>query len=179
MDKIILALLILKSRTIYQIRNKFQKSLNLMYSSSSGSIQAAVKKLLKAGYIVSNQQVENGKCKNLLEITESGREAFEQWINSPFCSVQSKNPELAKLFFMGLSDKPNRAERIRGHVRELEEYRAALQIILADAEKIEVPEEYRDLFSYQRLTVKYGVDSVSFEIEWYRSLAKQIEKGSV
>lgn len=177
LDKIILAILMLKSRTIYEIRKNFENSLNLMYSSSMGSIQAAVKKLIKEGYIVSRQQVENGKCKNMLEITESGREAFEHWINAPFSAVRNKNPELAKLYFMGLSDKAHRAERIYEHIRNLEKYRNALQAMWEEAEKTEVPEEYKELFEYQHITVKYGIDSMSFEIEWHRELVKRIEKG--
>lgn len=179
LDKIILAILMLKSRTIYEIRKNFENSLNLMYSSSMGSIQAAVKKLIKEGYIVSRQQVENGKCKNLLEITENGKEAFKDWVNAPFSAVKNKNPELAKLYFMGLSDKKHRAERIYEHIRNLEEYRSALQAMWEEAEKMEVPEEYRELFEYQHITVKYGIDSMSFEIEWHRQLAKRIEKGKV
>ena len=51
MDNIILGLLLLSSRTIYQLRERIDKGLNMMYSSSMGSIQAAIKKLLNCGYI--------------------------------------------------------------------------------------------------------------------------------
>ena len=47
MDNIILGLLLLSNRTIYQLRERIDKGLHMMYSSSLGSIQAAIKKLLK------------------------------------------------------------------------------------------------------------------------------------
>lgn len=63
MDNIILGLLLLQSRTIYQLRERIDKGLNLMYSSSTGSIQAAIKKLLNSGYIDFEETVENGRRK--------------------------------------------------------------------------------------------------------------------
>ena len=39
MDNIILGILLLSSRTIYQLRERIDKGLNMMYSSSMGSIQ--------------------------------------------------------------------------------------------------------------------------------------------
>ena len=43
MDHIILGLLMLSNRTIYQLRIRIDKGLNIMYS-STGSIQATIKK---------------------------------------------------------------------------------------------------------------------------------------
>ena len=63
MDNIILGLLILESRTIYRLRERIKKGMDLMYSSSMGSIQAAIKRLLDRGYISYSERVENGKYK--------------------------------------------------------------------------------------------------------------------
>lgn len=62
-DYIILGLLILSNRTIYQLRSRIDKGLNIMYSSSTGSIQAAIKKLLNNGYIDYRDIQDNGKKK--------------------------------------------------------------------------------------------------------------------
>ena len=50
MDNIILGLLLMCNRTIYQLRERIDKGISLMYSSSMGSIQAAIKKLLNCGF---------------------------------------------------------------------------------------------------------------------------------
>jgi hypothetical protein len=46
MENIILGLLLMCNRTIYQLRDRIDKGIKLMYSSSMGSIQEAIKKLL-------------------------------------------------------------------------------------------------------------------------------------
>ena len=63
MDNIILGLLLLSGRTIYQLRERIDKGMNLMFSSSMGSIQAAIRKLLTCGYIDFTEVTENGKFK--------------------------------------------------------------------------------------------------------------------
>ena len=83
MDNIILGILLLSSRTIYQLRERIDKGLNMMYSSSMGSIQAAIKKLLNYGYIQYEETVENGKYKKIYSITESGKQKFIEWVSSP------------------------------------------------------------------------------------------------
>lgn len=72
MDHMILGLLLLSSRTIYQLHERIDKGLHMMYSSSMGSIQAAVKKLLNGGYIQYEEVVENGKYKKIYSITDRG-----------------------------------------------------------------------------------------------------------
>ena len=47
MENIILGLLLLKNRTIYELRKRINDGLNLMYSCSTGSIQAAIKNYCK------------------------------------------------------------------------------------------------------------------------------------
>ena len=76
MDNIILGLLLMCNRTIYQLRDRISKGINLMYSSSMGSIQAAVKKLLNCGYISYEEIIDNGKYKKIYCITESGKLHF-------------------------------------------------------------------------------------------------------
>lgn len=174
MDQIILALLVMKSRTIYEIRTKFANNLNLMYSSSTGSIQAAIKKLLKAGYITYSEIIENGKYKKVYTITESGREEFEKWINAPFNVGLNKNPELAKIYFMGLSDKRNRCQRIRQYISQLEEYHQTLKLIYEEGKKIQVPKEHEDILKFQLITVKYGVDLSAFQIKALYGLLEDI-----
>ena len=107
MDNIILGLLLLSSRTIYQLRERIDKGLNLMYSSSMGSIQAAIKKLLNCGYIKYEEAIENGRYKKIYSITDSGKQNFIEWVSTPMEIQSSKNPELAKLYFMGFSTKKN------------------------------------------------------------------------
>lgn len=174
MEHIILGLLLLSSRTIYQLRERIHKGLNLMYSSSMGSIQAAVKKLLKNGYISYEEAVENGKYKKIYSITDNGKQYFFQWINSPLEIQNAKNPELAKVYFMGFCDEKNREINIENYLTYLKEQYDALHAICEEADRIEAPEEHRDIFFYQLAAARYGRDFMKFNIEWYESLLKEI-----
>lgn len=170
MDNIILGLLLLSSKTIYQLRERIAKGLNLMYSSSMGSIQAAVKKLLNCGDIQYEETTEDGKYKKIYSITDSGKQHFFDWVNTPMSIQSSKNPELAKLYFMGFSAEENRRKILEEHISQLKEHYAALDIICKDGKNINIPDEFRDIGFYQLAAARYGRDFMRFNIEWYEKL---------
>ncbi|MDE6867832.1 MAG: PadR family transcriptional regulator [Clostridia bacterium] len=172
MDNIILGLLLLQPRTIYQLRKRINEGLNLMYSCSTGSIQAAIKKLLKNGYIAVEEKTENGKLKKVFSITDSGKECFNAWINSPIDNSAAKNPELTKIYFMGFSDKESRAKVIENHIADLKKTYSVLEKICDDGEKIASKMQENDILFYQLQTAKYGRDLMKFNIEWYTGLLK-------
>lgn len=179
MDNTILGLLLLSSRTIYQLRERVAKGLNLMYSNSTGSIQAAVKKLLNCGYIQYEETVENGKYKKIYSITQSGKQHFLEWINTPMLIQSIKNPELAKLYFMGFSEEENRTEMLEKYISQLKEQYHVLDIICKDGENINIPNEYKDIGFYQLAAARYGRDFMMFNIEWYQNLLKEMRHGKI
>lgn len=175
MDNILLGLLFFTSRTIYQLRERIEKGLHLMYSSSMGSIQAAVKKLLGNGYIRYEETVENGKYKKIYSITDTGKQYFLDWVNGPIEMQNMKNPELVKVYFMGLSDKKNRDANIVQHLSHLREQYLVLQAVCEEGERISVPEEQADILFYQLATARYGRDFMEFHISWYENLLKEMK----
>lgn len=179
MDNIILGLLLLCDRTIYQLRERVEKGLNLMYSSSMGSIQAAVKKLLSNGYITFNEIVENGKHKKVYSITESGKAHFFEWVNSPLESQGAKNPELAKVYFMGFAQKENRIKSIENQIEILKEQYAILDAICDEAKNMEVPEKARDVLNFQVISAVYGRDLMKFNIDWYESMLEKLRSNEL
>lgn len=179
MDKIILGLLLMRNRTIYQLRERINTGLNLMYSSSMGSIQAAIKKLLNCGYISYEEIVDNGKYKKVYSITESGKQYFFEWVNTPMEEQSGKNPELAKVYFMGFSDKKNREASIEQHLIFLREQYNALETICEKAKNIELSKEYDDIFNYQLVSALYGKDLMRFNIDWFESLLNKMRSGEI
>lgn len=175
MEYIILGLLLLADRTIYQLRERIDKGLNLMYSSSMGSIQAAVRKLLRSGYISYAESVENGKYKKTYSITEGGRQYFAEWVNHPMETRNVKNSELAKIYFMGFSDKEKRAALIEAHLMNLKEQYQILCTICKEADSVEIPEEKRDILFYQLAAARYGRDFMKFNIDWYGNLLHEMK----
>lgn len=179
MDHIILGLLLMCNRTIYQLRDRISKGIHLMYSSSMGSIQAAVKKLLNCGYINYEEMVDNGKYKKVYGITESGKQHFYEWINAPIEEQSPKNPELAKIYFMGFSDKKNRETNIQQHLLYLKEQYNVLETICESAKNIDVSEEQKDILNYQFASALYGKDIIKFNIDWFEQLLGKMRNGEI
>ncbi len=175
MDNIILGLLLLESRTIYQLRARISKGMDLMYSGSTGSIQAAIKRLLEQGYISYEESVENGKYKKIYFLTDSGKRSFFEWVNSPLETQNIKNPDLVKVYFMGFSDRASRKGNIEKYLSLLTERYHALEAICGEAKNIKVPEEGRDIIFYQLAAARYGRDFMKFNIEWYKKLIHEAE----
>lgn len=174
MENIILGLLLLFPRTIYQLRKRINDGLNLMYSCSTGSIQAAIKKLLKNGYISFNEINENGKLKKLYSITDEGKKQFDLWINASIDSNASKNPELTKIYFMGFTEKEARIKIIENHISDLRKAHVCLAKICKEGENMSDEMQENDILFFQLQTAKYGRDIMQFNIDWYNRLLKTI-----
>ncbi|MGN1132922.1 MAG: PadR family transcriptional regulator [Oscillospiraceae bacterium] len=179
MDNIILGLLFMCNRTIYQLRDRINKGIHLMYSSSMGSIQAAVKKLLNCGYISYEEMIDNGKYKKVYSITESGKQHFLEWVNNPIEKQIPKNPELAKVYFMGFSDKKNRETSIQEHLVFLNKQYNLLETICEDGNNIDVPKEHKDILNYQFVSALYGKDLIKFNIDWFENLLRKMRNGEI
>ena len=180
MDNLILGLLFFKGRTLYEIKERISQGLNLMYSPSVGSIQAAIKKLLAAGLITCEEQVENGKFKKVYSVTGAGRAAFGEWINSPLETGTVRSPELLKLYFMGLSEKEGRAARIEQYIGELNGTLLTLRMTVDEADRIaaagEIPPEMKDLFNYQMISAQFAADLMAFQVNWFTDLLHRIKE---
>jgi len=179
MDNIILGLLLLCNRTIYQLRERIDKGLNLMYSSSMGSIQAAIKKLLNCGYIDFQEMVENGKYKKVYHMTESGKQYFLKWINSPIEQQGVRFPGLVKVYFMGFSDKEKREANIQNYLTHLKEQYCVLEMICQEANHVDISESNKEIFDYQLASAIYGKDLYKFNIDWFENLLSKMRNGEI
>lgn len=175
MENIILGLLLLQPRTIYQLRKRIDEGLNLMYSCSTGSIQAAIKKLLASGCICMSAD-ECGRQKKVYAITDEGKQRFSVWINGAIATDTAKNPELAKIYFMGLSDKSNRIAQLENHITNLHETFCELEKIYQKGEELYSHLPQNDVLFFQLQTAKYGRDFLQFNIEWYGKLLTNLRR---
>lgn len=176
MENMILGLLILKERTVYELRERIRKGLSLIYSDSMGSIQAALRQLMRKGSIACKEQTESGRHKKIYFITDVGKAQFTHWIHEPM-SASSKHPELSKLYFMGFCEQKSRLKSLRSHILELRKQYEVLCAICVDGEAMEREYVHNDIFYYQLITARYGRDWMKFNIEWYETLYKEINEG--
>lgn len=178
MENVILGLLLLQPRTIYQLRKRIDEGLNLMYSCSTGSIQAALRKLLRSGYILVNEVREQGKNKKLYCITDSGKAQFDSWVNSEIESSAAKNPELTKIYFMGFAEKQARKNIIEQRIDDLKKLRATLDEVCREGDEMSAQMPQNDILFFQLQTAKYGRDFAEFNIAWYNGLLEEMRRNA-
>ncbi len=195
MEKIILGLLMLKGMSIYEMKTNISSKLNAMCSSSAGSIHTAIKQLMGKGFIKFNE-VGN---KKIYFITEKGRQEFTAWIIQPISREKAKNIEASKVFFMGMVQKEESEKLIKEYIDSLKQEQGQLSdiyqactanedFLLAQNKDVIEQDEWnteglkknlgnrsmeqmiRDIYDYQMEILRYAIDSLQFEIDWYQKM---------
>jgi DNA-binding PadR family transcriptional regulator len=202
MDKIVLGLLMIKRLTVYEIRTIITKNFKEICSGSMGSIQAAIKKLLSAQMVTYEEYVEKSVNKKRYSITDKGRGAFSEWVQTPADFTGGTNMEIGKLLFMGLAPEGKRLALINNMIAILEkelsfllgvqskvkwsiqkdgaydylknddEYRTGIQNATQNAD---LYESIKNIGCFQHFTLEYSIDSLQFNIGWLHKLKEKVE----
>mgnify|MGYP000135097143 FL=1 len=83
MEYLILGLLVLSPMTGYQLQQFIKENLALICSHSAGSVQTALNKLEREGFVSAAASLHGKRRKKVFSITPSGQEAFSQWVAQP------------------------------------------------------------------------------------------------
>jgi len=156
---VILGLLLMAPATLYALNKEFERGISLFYSASLGSIRSALTVLLDKGHVTVTGSVENGRSKKTYEITEAGQAAFIGWMLAPIESGDLETIALAKLYLLGLLPADARAGILADITTRIAAVETELEQLGAMLDTIELPDEYREIFRYQRLTLDYGLMS--------------------
>lgn len=194
MDIIILGLLMIQNYTIYEMKKVIEKNFTNISSSSVGSMQAAVKKLLSKNMICFSEYVEDSVNKKVYAITDEGKKYFLSSISEPML-YKEKNMELSKFFFMGFASKNKRLELVEAYIAELQKELAPLEEIKSATEiQPDFDEEYlimlkekgsleiqsvvdiKDIAFYQLAMLDLSIDKIKFEIQWFENFRNKINK---
>ncbi|WP_430884251.1 helix-turn-helix transcriptional regulator [Fusibacter sp. JL216-2] len=176
MEHIILGLLIYKSLTIYEINSAFKESLSLIYSASYGSIQNAIKKLLKNDMITFVEEVDKGRKKKIYSIEPAGKDAFFQWMQDEISESKLETNMLIKIYFLGFIDSKQArlsiVKDILGKVSEAAQEISSLKESLDES----LSEEDKIFAKYPLKTLDYGVMSHEAAKNWVNEIYETIKK---
>lgn len=199
MENIILSMLIFKAMTLYEIRAYIQRNLSTVCSDSMGSIQTAVKNLIKKGFIEVREYSENGKNKKQYSITSVGLDSYKEWIGTPINISKMTNMEEGKLFFLGVAPKEKRIAFLKDYISSLEnEYEKFKAIkdfadqareavieenasrvkkdkkteknLLSVAQEKNIKTVLENTYEYQMHILDYGISRTKADIEFYKVL---------
>lgn len=180
MEYLILGLLLLAPMTGYELQRFIKQNLALICSHSAGSVQTALAKLEREGYITAAETTQGRRRKKTFSITEAGRAAFSAWVAQPMQADKVKNMELSRLFFLGLARPEERSAAIRDYIRQMEETQAVLLTIrerFRQARETPLPagQDWDAIFRFQEYTIEYGIAAAQFERDWYCRLLCELE----
>lgn len=192
MDTIILGLLMIQNCTIYEMKKVIEKNFGNISSSSIGSMQAAVKKLLSKKMICFSEYVENSVNKKVYEITNEGKEYFLSTISEPML-YKEKNMELSKFFFMGFALKSKRLDLIAAYVSELQKELIRLEQIKSAAEiqpdfdedsltilkekgaaEIQSIADVQEIAFFQLAMLNLSIEKIKFEMQWFENFKENL-----
>lgn len=181
MEFLILGLLILSPMTGYELQQFIRQNLSLICSHSAGSVQTALGKLEREGFITASESAVGKRRKKTFCITDAGRGAFEAWVAQPMQADKVKNMELSRLFFLGLAKPAERAEAIRDYIRQMSEMKAVLCAIRERFRQVRegplpIGRDWETIFRFQGYTIEYGIAAAEFECGWYAKLLEELEE---
>ncbi len=159
----------------YDIVRVFTLSMRHFWHAHQGQIYPTLARMERDGWIKSREVIQKGRPnKRLFSITPAGREALEDWLQSPFEDLKLKHPPLLKTLHLGHLG-PDRA------IEKFAEQRAACVEYLEELRGIE-----HDFFEQGRyanehmmfayFTLRYGTAWMEESIRWCDWAIAEIER---
>ncbi|KDA06784.1 hypothetical protein DC31_07180 [Microbacterium sp. CH12i] len=170
MQFLILGLLIHGPLSAYEVRKRFTADISLFYSASLGSIQRALGMLDSQGWATKQVFSGPGRPKHLYAITESGREAWRDWMLSPITESDAEQGALAKVYLLGSMAPEDRAEVVTLLRRRTTADLERLTALRIEIDATPIPEPFRDVARFRRATLDYGVRAHELMARWLDEL---------
>jgi DNA-binding PadR family transcriptional regulator len=98
-DRIVLGFFMERNMTGYDIKKTMETSTNFFFNTSFGNIYPTLKKLEESGFLVSYEEVKNGKLNKVYSITDDGRKVFIKWLRSDSDIAMIRDEALCRVFF--------------------------------------------------------------------------------
>ena len=104
MEYVILGFLMIRDLSQYDLLQALSKNVSPFYKPSLGSIQNALKKLLRQHYILKELQEGSGRKKALYSITPEGTRYLKSWMLTEFSQSKFEAELNTRIFFLGNFD---------------------------------------------------------------------------
>lgn len=178
MSHVVLGLLFaVGPQSIYSLNKFFEAGISLFYAASLGALRQTLLRLLEEGHVTVSESRDGGRAKKVYTITDTGREQFLAWMRAPISDRKLEVVALSKLYFLGaLRRREDRRIALRSIVDRARADEAQLLAIAPAVAAAEVPEQYRDLARYQRLTLDYGLQSHALGRDFFERLLAEEEE---
>jgi DNA-binding PadR family transcriptional regulator len=179
MEHVVLGLLMIQSLTLYDLYRAFTQGISMFYSASYGSLQVAVRNLLKKGLVVYEEKVDKGRNKKVYSITDQGRSAFYAWMLSEIQPNKLEVIALSRVYFLGLLPSlEQRRQVVLEILKGIDLAQRQLGEVSSEYSRLEVPDLYKEILKYQLATLDYGVQAHVFARGWFQALLQELGETS-
>ena len=169
----VLGFLMLQPMSGYDMKKFMMKSTNHFWMESDGQLYPILHKLISEGMIVSKEDNNGARKKNIYSITDSGKAEFLSWMEqTPETPV--KRIEFSLKMFFGAFVPP---EVLIKHI-EKEIHVAKEQIETIEKGTKELEEQYRDHpgYKYWKILSKRGELTTKALLEWSYEAIEELKK---
>lgn len=171
MQFLILGLLMLSPMSLYDIHKQFSAGPSLFYSASFGSIQRALRQLVEQDLVTATDAPDSARRRKLHAPTAAGVEAWRRWMQEPIGGANAETAMLAKVYLLGLLDAGDERDAALGVLRaNVAAALAELRAVARGLDAADIPQEFAEIFRYQRATLDYGLRSHELALEWLDEL---------
>ncbi|MDH5546232.1 MAG: PadR family transcriptional regulator [Gammaproteobacteria bacterium] len=171
-DKIILGMLSLQPMSVYELKKNMDKSTSMFYNTSIGSIHPACQKLLAAGLVECEEDIESKRAKKTFSITPQGRKVYREWLESPLGIGKIKDELLLRLFFFADSDDKWK-EVLQSYLKDVRSMRMELEQQKAAVDRNAIPQVFQRAAHFQLATLDLGCDYYEFLENWLVKFMEQ------
>ena len=173
----ILGLLNYGDMTGYEIKTVFRDSLNHFWHAQTSQIYRELQALEQNGWITVTHVEQNGKPdKNVLSITEAGKEELKSWLDDESATAPVRSAMLMKTFFRGECGIDENIE----YFKRLPD-REAVFPAGSDATG-EISGQYKEMIDdplkalYWKFTIDFGVMYDRMLREWCDNCIRELEE---
>jgi len=173
----ILGLINYREMTGYEIMQAFRDSLNFFWKAQTSQIYRELQTLEKKKWVEKTFVPQQGKPdKNMYSITEDGRRELLRWLLDGDLGLNSRNPALMKVFFMGEQSREN-------NIRYFEELKTCCRRFLENLESVPKQIEAYSVYLddkekslYWEMTVEYRRRNMQMYMEWAQNCIDRLKR---
>jgi PadR family transcriptional regulator, regulatory protein AphA len=168
--RVILGMIALGRQTGYDIKQFVDKTTRYFWAASYGQIYPELRRLEEQGLIQGQSEPTGGRARTVYELTENGRAALGDWLESaPDPMFEVRDEGMLKLFFSDMGTPDQRIANIRA-MREVHE-RTLAQLCALEDKSGHMPEG-------PRLTLELGLGLHRWIIDWCRETERRLAEVS-
>ncbi len=152
--------------TGYDIKKYIENGIGTFYKASFGSIYPMLKKLTEQGYLIMYDKAQGSRQKKYYQITEEGKQLFNQWLTSPMNVLDGSSTHLAKVYFFDKLPSDIRDRQLLEHEINNRNYLHKLQELKKNFDKT----ENKNCCYFKLSTLYYGICITRESIRWCRHI---------